>query len=320
MRAIFLKQYALAVGIVFLSTSVMAEAPRFTKGEATKMISSGLIDCDRKSRTSAVGEITSEDGRVWTVPAKNNFATAPKATDLFNECGGKKLSALSELNLNEVPVADAGGDELFTAYLFADNYFELYINGKLIAVDPVPFTPFNSNVVRFKAERPLSIAVKMVDWEETLGLGVEGNRGSRFHAGDGGFVAQFQDATGKTILLTDGSWKAQTFYTAPIVDRSCLVIDGNVRDSSACDKQSVKDKASTSAAHWEVPNDWMLPSFDDSGWPVAVTFSNDTVGVDNKKSYTNFVDIFDAKDTDAKFIWSSNLVLDNLVLLRTTVK
>ena len=160
----------------------------------------------------------------------------------------------------------------------------------------------------------------MVDWEETLGLGLESNRGTQFHAGDGGFVAHFQDAAGKTVALTDDSWKAQTFYTAPIVDRKCLEIDGAVRDSSACNQQAVRSFETTSAAHWAIPDNWMKADFDDSAWPAASTFSNETVGVDNKKSYTNFTTIFDTKGADAKFIWSSNLVLDNVVLLRKTVK
>ena len=54
---------------------------------------------------------------------------------------------------------DAGGEETFAAYIFADNYFELYVNGKLLGVDAIPFTPFNSSVVRFKANRPFTIAV-----------------------------------------------------------------------------------------------------------------------------------------------------------------
>lgn len=65
---------------------------------------------------------------------------------------------------------DTGGGEEFVAFLFADNYFELYVNGELLAIDPVPFTPFNSNVIRFTADRPATIAVMMVDWEENLGL------------------------------------------------------------------------------------------------------------------------------------------------------
>jgi len=64
----------------------------------------------------------------------------------------------------------------------------------------------------------------------------------------------------------------------------------------------------------------MQPDFDDSAWPAAVTYTNDTVGVNNKPAYTNFTDVFDTPDADASFIWSSNLVLDNLVLLRTTIE
>lgn len=44
----------------------------------------------------------------------------PQAADLFNECGGKELASLSELDLSTVPLMDAGGTEEFTAYIFAD--------------------------------------------------------------------------------------------------------------------------------------------------------------------------------------------------------
>ena len=303
-----------------LTAEVQAEQPSFTLGPATQQTKDNLIDCGFRSRISAVGKITSEDGKVWTVPAETLFETAPKATDLYNECGGEELRSTSQLDSAKVPVMDVGGSETFTAYIFADNYFELYINGKAIAVDPVTFTPFNSNVVRFKAERPLTIAFKLVDWEETLGLGLESSRGTKLHAGDGGLVAQIQNAKGEIISITDSSWKAQTFYTAPIVDRTCLIIDGQKRDSAACNKQTVKSANSTSAAHWPIPENWASSEFDDSAWPAATTFTNRTVGVNNKRAYTNFTDLFDAKNADAQFIWSSNLVLDNLVLLRKTVQ
>lgn len=301
------------------ASCLFAQEATFTTGLATET-NSGLISCGKKSRASAVGEITSDDGTVWTVPAATHFDSAFKATDLFNECGGTELSSLSRLDLQRVPLLDAGGSEEFVAYLFADNYFELYVNGKLIAIDPVPFTPFNSNVVRFTAERPVTIAVMMVDWEENLGLGSENNRGKAFHPGDGGFVAHLHDANGKTVSITDENWRAQTFYTAPIVDRDCLVVDGQQRNSSACDESGVDDASGFSGAHWAVPEDWMLPSFNDGNWPVATLYSNDTVGVNNKKAFTNFQDIFDTPGADAQFIWSSNLVLDNLVLLRTTLE
>ncbi len=313
-------QRILLGGLLCASASgAFAQEAVFTQGPAT-VTNTGLIDCGSRARVSAVGEMASEDGTVWTVPAATHFDSAPKAADLFNECGGDELSSLSQLDLQSVPVMDAGGSEEFVAYLFADNYFELYVNGELLAVDPVPFTPFNSNVVRFKADRPVTIAVKMVDWEENLGLGSENNRGKAFHPGDGGFVAHIQDANGETVSITDQNWQAQTFYTAPLKDQSCLVVDGQQRDSSACDEAGVDDATGFFGAHWAVAEDWMLPSFDDSAWPSATTYTNDTVGVNNKKAFTNFEDVFDTEGADAQFIWSSNLVLDNLVLLRTVVE
>ena len=295
----------------------MAQEATFTTGFA-KEINPGLFDCGRDSRISAVGEISSDDGKIWTVPAATNYGKAPFAADLYNPCGGTELNSLSQLDINSVPLMDAGGSEEFIAYIFADNYFELYVNGKLLAVDPVPFTQFNSNVVRFTADRPVTIAVMMVDWEENLGLGSEKGRGKAFHPGDGGLVAHIQDAYGNTVAITDSSWSAQTFYTAPLNNRSCLLVDGRIRDSSACDQVGVDDATNYSAAHWVQPDDWMMPEFDDSIWPAAATFTNDTVGVNNKLAFTNFKEVFDTPFADADFIWSSNLVLDNLVLLRKT--
>lgn len=314
-----IKQTLVVAVLSVAATGLVAQEATFTTGLATQ-VNSGLFDCGQRSRVSAVGEIASDDGTVWTVPAATNFETAPYATDLFNECGGDELSSLDDLDLSSVPVMDAGGTEEFTAYIFADNYFELYVNGLLLAVDPVPFTQFNSNVVRFTADRPVTLAVMMVDWEENLGLGSENNRGKAYHPGDGGFVAQIRDASGDVVAISDENWRAQTFYTSPLNDRSCLVVDGQTRSSSACETDGVDDGTSFSAAHWAMPEDWMMPSFDDSIWPNASTYTNDTVGVDNKPAFTNFLDVFDTPGADAEFIWSSNLVLDNLVLLRTKVE
>ncbi len=295
------------------------EKPSFTSGRA-QTVHEGLRDCGWRSRTSAVGRITSADGKTWTVPAQTNFETAPKATDLYNPCGGERLDRLAELDLDAVPVMDAGGDEVFTAYLFGDNYFELYVNGRLLAVDAVPFTPFNSAVIRFRAARPFTIAVMGVDWEENLGLGSERGRGRDYHPGDAGFVAVIKDAKGKTVAITDKSWRAQTFYTAPLQDRSCLKLVGPIRDTSACSTRGVNNGGNFSAAHWPVLANWSAPDFDDSNWPAATEFTNDTVGVDNKPAFMNFLDVFDDPKRDARFIWSSNLVLDNLVLMRKRVE
>lgn len=159
----------------------------------------------------------------------------------------------------------------------------------------------------------------MVDWEENLGLGSEKGRGFTYSPGDGGLTMLVTDRAGEVVALTDETWRAQTFYTGPLIDADCININGPVRDSSTCDIPRSNDGTAYMAAHWEVPADWFAPEFDDSAWPQATTYDNDTVGVDGKPSFTNFPDLFDRAGADAQFIWSSNLVLDNLVLLRRTI-
>lgn len=247
------------------------------------------------------------------MPASQQFATGTRASDLYNDCTGVTPNDLSEVDLDQVPVVkvDAGG-EIITGYIFADNYFELYINGKLIGLDPVPFTPFNSCVVRFRVSRPYAIAVKVIDWEENLGLGTESNRGNAYHAGDGGFIASFSDGT-----RTNAEWSAQTFYTAPIYDLGCLTEEDNLRGSAGCRADGERGGEDAYAVHWEVPDGWQDPGFDFGSWPQATTYTEDEIGVNNKASYMNFREKF--AGSGAEFIWSSNVVLDNEVLLRFRV-
>ncbi|QIZ78752.1 hypothetical protein [Ferrimonas lipolytica] len=282
---------------------------------AAKTVELSLFECESgRSRVAAIGEIADSNGNLWTVPASNHFATAPKAVDLYEECANITPQSLAEVDESSVPVAviDADGDEV-TGYIFADNYFELYINGTLVAVDTVPFTPFNSSIVRFKVNKPYTIAVKVIDWEENLGLGTEDNRGKAFHPGDGGFIASFSDGT-----VTGADWQAQTFYTAPIYDLSCLTEVGSQRRSDGCTTAGLDNGESAYAAHWQTPANWMVQEFDASAWPRATLYSEDEIGVNNKKSYMNFIEKFSG--AGASFIWSTNVVLDNEVLLRYEVK
>ena len=285
-----------------------------TQGRAPIITTENLLNCSLPgARVSAVGTITATDGKDWIVPAENTFEAGPKAADLYNECTQTTYNSVQEVDLESIPVAEIDPDgEIITAYIFADNYFELYVNGELIAVDSVPFTPFNSSIVRFKVKKPVTYAVKLIDWEENLGLGTESNRGSAYHPGDGGFVASFSDGT-----VTDGSWKAQTFYIAPLENPDSVKEVGNVRDSSNANAENPNCDESCYALHYPVPENWFSDRFDDTDWPQAITYANETVGVNNKRSYTNFSDVFIG--ANAEFIWSSNLVLDNLVLARKTV-
>lgn len=282
---------------------------------------SDIVRCEGgRSRPSDIGIITSEDGKVWNLPADVHFNTAPKAFDLYDDCRGVTHRSLADVNIDEVPVYNAGGDEEFRAYVYGDNYFEFFVNGKVIAVDSVPYTPFNSTMIRFKAKRPFTVGFMGVDWEENLGIGTESSRGGQFHAGDAGLVAHIQTATGETVAMTDESWRAQTFYTAPLADRSCLRIDGALRDSSACPESGMSSADQISAAHWDIPGNWSDNSFEETLWPKAVTYTNAEIRVGRSSSYGNFADVFDGQDNDPQFIWSSNLVLDNVVLMRKTIE
>lgn len=305
-----------------LSMAQYSGTASVTQGLATTT-TSNLYTCTG-GRVAAVGSITASDNSVWTVPAVNNFTNTgfPFASNLYNECTGdtyaNSAAALAVLNGSDIVTIDATG-ELITAYVFADNYFEMYINGIPVGKDNVPFTQFNSNIVRFKVNRPFTIAMLLVDWEERLGIGGETNGGFNYHCGDGGMVAVFKDANNNVIAKTGSDWKAQTFYTAPIKDLTCPTENGVSRLSSACSTTDSNTGTAYYGLHWARPSNWTSATFDDASWPTATTYTNATIGVDNKPAYTNFTNIFDDVANDAQFIWSSNVILDNEVIVRKTV-
>jgi hypothetical protein len=281
-----------------------------SQGLATTVVSDIFPGC-AGARISGVGTITSTDSKVWTVPAVTQFTTGPHLPDLFNQCSGVTPANIAAVNLAAVPttVIDPTGT-VITAYIFGDNYFELYINGVLVGVDPVPYTPFNSCVVKFKVSYPYTVAVKLVDWEENLGVGTELNGGNPYHSGDGGFIASFSDGT-----VTDASWKAQTFYIAPVQDLSTIVELADSTRSSATALTNTTCNGSCYAIHYQLPSAWNTVGFNDSGWPNATLFTPATVGVSGIQAYTNFPTVW----TTGQFIWSTNLILDNEVTVRKTV-
>lgn len=293
-----------------------------TQGPASATVTN-LYSCSG-GRVSGMGTIKATDNTNWTVPSLVNFTNTafPFSSDLNNACNGNNYAnvaaALAALNGTDIVTVDADG-EVIIAYIFADNYFEMYINGTAVGKDKVPFTQFNSSIVRFKVKRPFTIAMLLVDWEENLGLGSELNGGFAYHPGDGGMVAVFKDASNKIIATTGNEWKAQTFYTSPITDLTCPSESATLRLSTNCSTQNSNDGSKYYGLHWIRPANWMNAGFDDSSWPSANTYTNATIGVDNKPAYTNFTGIFDDASDDAEFIWSSNVILDNEVIVRHTV-
>ena len=182
-----------------------------------------------------------------------------------------------------MPVVEIDADgEVITGYIVADNYYEMWVNGKLVSVDNTPYTPFNSAIVKFKVKRPYTMAFLLVDWDEHLGLGMEQfpvpvtPATTQWYPGDGGLIAKFSDGT-----MTDSSWKAQCF-----------------------------------AVHYPSPENWQSPRFNDTNWPRAWEFTDQEIGVTALPAYTRYPELFDG----ARWIWSQNLVLDNVVIARKTVR
>ena len=255
-------------------------------------------------RPAECGIVTAANGTTWQVPAKP--AEGPDPTEIYNDCTGTGANPNFESKLQTI-VIDPDGEEV-TGYIFGDNYFELYVNGKIVARDPLAFTPFNSNAVRFKAKKPLTYAVKLVDWEGYLGAGLED---PNFRLGDGGFIARFTDGT-----VTNSSWKCTAVYIAPVANESCVKTSSTASpDSSTCSLQPPcvgNDPKTCRAQHFRLDENWAQPGFDDSRWSAAKLYT--AAQVTNQPAYTQNTAYFG----NANFIWSNNLFLDNQVVCRYT--
>jgi hypothetical protein len=174
-----------------------------------------------------------------------------------------------------------------TGNVFADNDFELYVNGKLVAEDEIDFTPHNVVKVSFKAEYPMVIAVKAVDFNiEGTGLEYDNTK-----AGDGGLILRFTNG-----IATNGNWKAKKVEWGPTNLEECLA------DPSKC---IVRSEA--------IPPNWYGIDFDDSNWGKASIFTRAQVNP-RARDY----DSYDWKN--AEFIWTEDLLIDNVILFRYRVE
>ena len=196
-----------------------------TQGLAVQTFSCGnlAMACTGTARRfieAQCGIVVAPDGIRLQVPAVP--AGGPDPADLYNDCSGTGHNP-THLEDLETVVIDADGEEV-TGYLFGDNYYEIHVNGTIVARDPVGFVPLNSGVVRFKARPPLTYAVKLVDWGTHLGVGMEYDR---WNVGDGGFIARFSDGT-----ETGAAWKCRAYYISPL-PAAGAVTEAFVRDHRA---------------------------------------------------------------------------------------
>lgn len=212
----------------------------------------------------------------------------------------------STVESNETAIASSttvvkSAQSRFTAEVWADNWFSLYINGKLVGEDSVPITTeksFNSERITFTASYPFTIAMVTKDFKQN-DTGLEYIGTDRQQMGDGGFVAQFTDtSTGRVVATTSSAWRGLVIHQAPL--------------NTSCEKSSKPDVDCTSRIAAE-PSGWTQSSFNDSSWATANTYSKEAVGV--KDGYNNI-----SWSSNAQLIWTSDLKIDNTILWRYTVK
>jgi Raf kinase inhibitor-like YbhB/YbcL family protein len=164
--------------------------------------------------------------------------------------------------------------------VYADNWFMLYVNDRLVAVDSIQFTPHNVVSVDFLPEYPMTIAVLAKDNADPK-TGMEYGTS----IGDAGLCIKFADGT-----VTNATWKAKNFFHGPV--------NG--------------DTANPKVIQEPLPANWWAVDFDDSTWKNAKEYTVEEV--DPKQPY------FDNDFEGAKFIWTDDIALDNTVIFRTKVE
>ena len=166
------------------------------------------------------------------------------------------------------------------ASVYVDNWFMMYINGKLVAVDPIDFIPHNQVNLDILPEYPMTIAILAKDNADPK-TGLEYGD----HIGDAGLILKFADGT-----VSNAKWKTKVLFTGPL--------DRDVQHPRV---------------HYEpTPEHWYAMDFDDSSWGPATEYTEERVRPDGNYVAEDF--------TGAKFIWSGDLDLDNTVLFRYRVE
>lgn len=189
--------------------------------------------------------------------------------------GGKKGGPGDQKRLVKPAMADT-----IKVNVYADNWFVLFINGELVAVDSIKFTPHNVVSVDILPEYPMTIAVMSKDNADPK-TGLEYGD----HIGDGGFCIKFSDGT-----VSNAKWKAKSFFRGPLN----------------------ADVKIPKVEHTAIPTNWFAVDFDDSKWANATEYTEERVNP--KEPY------FNAGFKGATFIWTSDLDLDNTVVFRTKVE
>lgn len=193
--------------------------------------------------------------------------------------------------------------ETYSVDVWADNWFEMRVDGVQVAEDSVPITTersFNGESFSFAAEPPFVIGLVAKDYiENNTGLEYIGT--SRQQMGDGGLILQIRDSGGNPVAVSDASWQCLVIHTAPL-DKSCESVRNPVAGEGACGFETSEE-----------PEGWDKAGYDASDWAQASIYT--ARQVDPKGGYR------DVGWTEAaQFIWGPDLETSNTVLCRYVVE
>lgn len=193
--------------------------------------------------------------------------------------------------------------ELYTADVWADNWFQFNINGEQVAEDSVSITTersFNAESFTFEATPPFVIGMIVKDFKENdTGLEYIGSR--RQQMGDGGVIAQVKNADGELVAVTNNNWRCLVIHDAPL-DKRC-----------AGEKDPVAGVGHCGFAAIEAPVEWDQQNYDDLKWDKASVYSAQEV---SPKGGYDQIDW----DKEAELIWGPDLETNNTLLCRLSVK
>ena len=209
------------------------------------------------------------------------------------------LSSLALLTTSVFPLSA----ETLSADVWADNWFEMRIDGVQIAEDSVSITTersFNAESFTFEAERPFVIGLVAKDFKENdTGLEYIGTR--RQQMGDGGVILQIEDQSGELVAVSNDGWQCLVTHSAPL-DKSCESASNPVAGEGTCTFEASEE-----------PDGWDTADFDASNWPQADIYSEREVSPKDGYDEITWVD-------SAELIWGPDLEQSNTVLCRLTVE
>lgn len=231
------------------------------------------------------------------------------------------------------PSGSSSSLETITGTIYCDNTFEFYFNGRLIATDPLDFTPHQAVSVSFEYDGTSDKVYAIMCQDYASDTGYEYIETNRPQLGDGALIAEFSDGT-----KTSSAWRQYVVGYGP-TDAS-VAAGCSSTNLGVC---AVEDRGT--------PSDWYSVSFDDTAWDTATEYTANDAGWGRTPTWENSecctsisplnrgelgcsmlgsgqsVSVLESEcidpenhpwSSDASFIWGSDMDRDNKMLFRYT--